>query len=151
MEGSLPLQIDLYTSNAGLKKATFRPSSAFCCRFVEGNPIEEIIYWLKNYAQKRPLPLNFPLDWEGLTDFQRNGLKQLSSIPWGNVQSYGEIAKKLGRKELARAVGMVCRTNPWPLFIPCHRIIASRGKIGGFAYGLPMKELLLEFEGLNAL
>ena len=151
MEGTLPLQIDLFTSNAGLMKAIFRPSSAFCCRFVKGNPIEEIVLWLKSYSQKRPMPLNFPLDWEGLTDFQKKGLKHLSSIPWGHVQFYGEIGEKLGRKGLARAIGMVCRTNPWPLFIPCHRVIASRGKIGGFAYGLPIKELLLEFEGVSAL
>jgi methylated-DNA-[protein]-cysteine S-methyltransferase len=149
LEGVLPLQIDLFTTRVGLKRAIITPSTSFSYRFIEGDPLEEIVAWLKAYSLRKPIPLNFPLDQEGLTAFQQHGLKQLCSIPWGKVQSYGEIAKKLGNEQFARAVGSICKKNPWPLFVPCHRVIASGNKLGGFAYGLSMKKLLLEFEGLN--
>jgi methylated-DNA-[protein]-cysteine S-methyltransferase len=141
--------VELFTTQAGLKSATLIPSSSFQCRFADGDYTEAIVEWLRAYALKEPVPLNFPLDFEGMSDFHKKGLGQLSSIPWGKVRSYGQIAEKLGNLGLARAVGSVCRRNPWPLFIPCHRVIAAGNKLGGFAYGLPMKEMLLRFENFS--
>ena len=145
-EGALPLQLDLFTTERGLKQVNLLPSSCFCCRFVEGKPMEEVLAFLKAYSEKKQIPLNFPLDWGNLKDLRRQGLDELLNIGWGKTLSYGEVASRLGSKNLARAVGAICRTNPWPLFIPCHRVIAANNKLGGFAYGPALKQLLLRFE-----
>jgi methylated-DNA-[protein]-cysteine S-methyltransferase len=145
-EGALPLQLDLFTTEQGLREVHLLPSTTFCCRFVEGKPMEEVIAFLKAYSEKKPIPLNFALDWGNLKGLRRRGLGELLNIGWGKTRSYGEIASQLGSKNLARAVGAICRTNPWPFFIPCHRVTAANNKLGGFAYELTLKELLLRFE-----
>ncbi len=65
--------------------------------------------------------------------------------------TYGELAANIGQPKAARAIGMACHHNPYPLFIPCHRVIASGKRLGGFAYDLKMKQLLLNFESLDPI
>jgi O-6-methylguanine DNA methyltransferase len=80
------------------------------------------------------------------TQFQRQVWKAISQIPKGQTRTYGEIASAIGRPRAIRAVANACGKNPVPLFIPCHRVVAANGKIGGFSAGLAWKRLLLQNE-----
>lgn len=73
--------------------------------------------------------------------------RQIARIPYGEVRSYGRIARALRRPQASRAVGQACGRNPVPLVIPCHRVVASNGSLGGFSAGLEIKEKLLHLEG----
>jgi methylated-DNA-[protein]-cysteine S-methyltransferase len=81
------------------------------------------------------------------TAFQQSVWSALRKIPFGATRSYKEIAAETGNAEGARAVGGAVGSNPICLVIPCHRVIASDGSLGGFAFGLPAKRRLLELEG----
>lgn len=91
---------------------------------------------------------NLPLSFEG-TAFQQKVLKHLCHIKPGTVLTYGEIAKATGHPRAARAVGSVCAKNRLPLIIPCHRVVASSGRLGGYSCGLPRKRKLLNLEGVR--
>ena len=80
------------------------------------------------------------------TDFQKKVWKELQKISYGEVKSYSEIAKQIGNKNAQRAVGSACNKNPIMIIIPCHRVISKSGKIGGFEYGVNLKEKLLHLE-----
>ncbi len=88
---------------------------------------------------------DLPLCLEG-TNFQLKVWSELRKIPYGQTASYGEIAKRVGVAGASRAVGTACGRNPLAIVIPCHRVVASGGKIGGFASGLDVKRKLLQVE-----
>lgn len=94
-----------------------------------------------------PLP---PLDLTQGTAFQQSVWHALQAIAAGQTRSYGEVAAALGRPKAARAVGSACGANPIPLLIPCHRVLASGGRLGGFSGGLEWKRRLLHAEGRRA-
>jgi methylated-DNA-[protein]-cysteine S-methyltransferase len=77
-------------------------------------------------------------------------LGAVARIPYGETRSYGEIARAVGSPRAARAVGQAVGSNPLPLLIPCHRVLAAGGRIGGFGGGLPWKRFLLGLEGVAA-
>ncbi|HEX5138548.1 MAG TPA: methylated-DNA--[protein]-cysteine S-methyltransferase [Planctomycetota bacterium] len=77
-------------------------------------------------------------------------LAAVARIPFGETRSYGEIAAAVGSPKAARAVGQAVGSNPLPLLIPCHRVLAAEGRIGGFGGGLPWKRFLLGLEGISA-
>ncbi|MEW6522583.1 MAG: methylated-DNA--[protein]-cysteine S-methyltransferase [Bacillota bacterium] len=88
----------------------------------------------------------------GPSGFQRRALEAMARIPRGQVISYAGLARAAGNPRAARAAGGACRSNPVPLVIPCHRVIASSGDLGGFAGGrraLTLKTALLEREGVT--
>jgi len=85
----------------------------------------------------------------GTSPFYKKVLGEVSKIPYGRTTSYSEIAQKLNNPKAARAVGSANARNPLPIIIPCHRIVAKNGKLGGYAGGLIMKKYLLEFERNN--
>jgi len=68
------------------------------------------------------------------------------TVPYGRTVAYGELAKRCGNPKAARAVGMANHRNPLPIFIPCHRVVAAGGALGGYGGGLPLKEALLKLE-----
>lgn len=82
--------------------------------------------------------------------FTGDVLKALDAIPYGETRSYGEIARAVGRRGAARAVGQAVGSNPLPIVIPCHRVLASGGRLGGFGAGPAWKRLLLSVEGIRA-
>lgn len=98
------------------------------------------------FAGRKPLPRNLN-NVRGGTAFQRKVWKAIARIPFGKVKSYGEIAREIGSPGAARAVGAACGANPLPLFVPCHRVVASNGELGGFSGGLGVKKKLLRLEG----
>ncbi len=89
------------------------------------------------------------LDLKQCTSFQRTILAACFRIPRGRVCSYGALAKVAGVPKGARAAGTVMATNPFPLVIPCHRVVRSDGALGGFGGGLAMKRALLAGEGVH--
>jgi len=104
---------------------------------------------LRKYAAGKPVRWNAPLDLSTGTDFQRKVWHVLTKIPPGETRSYGWVAKQIGKPDASRAVGMACGANPVPIIIPCHRVIAGDGSLGGFGGGLTMKRRLLQVEGLS--
>ena len=89
-----------------------------------------------------------PLDLSAGTEFQRAVWEAMKTIPTGATQSYGQIAAMIGRPKAVRAVGQACGANPIPVLIPCHRVLAAHGRLGGFSGGLDWKLKLLAREGL---
>jgi len=75
--------------------------------------------------------------------------KKLLDVPKGQITTYGELAKAVGLKNGQRVVGRVMNKNPYPVIIPCHRVVMSTGKIGGYAYGEHIKMKLLNDEGIQ--
>ena len=74
--------------------------------------------------------------------------KKLLEVPKGKITTYGELAKAVGLKNGQRAVGKIMNKNPYPVIIPCHRVVKSDGKVGGYAYGEEIKSDMLTREGI---
>ncbi|MEK0346489.1 MAG: MGMT family protein [Nitrosopumilus sp.] len=75
--------------------------------------------------------------------------KKLLEVPKGQITTYGELAKAVGLKNGQRTVGKIMNKNPYPVIVPCHRVVMSTGKIGGYAYGEQIKINLLNDEGIQ--
>lgn len=99
---------------------------------------------LEYFAGKR-LQFDLPLRWQG-TEFQIRIWQELIRVPFGQTPNYGTIAERIGAPNASRAVGMANGRNRLPLLVPCHRIVAAAGKIGGFTGGLGLKKRLLAHE-----
>ena len=104
---------------------------------------------LKTYLAGKPVKFNCRLNLSAGTPFQQKVWRAMLAIPRGETRSYAWIAKKIGRPNATRAVGAACGTNPVPIVVPCHRVIASDGSLGGFGGGLALKKKLLRFEGVS--
>ena len=104
---------------------------------------------LKEYMARERETFDLLLDLEGVTDFQSEVYTQLMAVQYGHVVTYGDLARQVGRPELARAVGQAVGANPVPIIIPCHRVVAADGKLGGFSGGLANKVSLLRVEGIE--
>jgi O-6-methylguanine DNA methyltransferase len=100
------------------------------------------------YLNGQRTTFDLPIDWSGMTDFQRRVRQAVMAIPAGQTASYGEIAAQVGRPAAARAVGQVNATNPLILVVPCHRVVASDGSLTGYGGigGLQAKHWLLALE-----
>jgi AraC family transcriptional regulator of adaptative response/methylated-DNA-[protein]-cysteine methyltransferase len=90
-----------------------------------------------------------PLDLLSGTDFQRCVWNELRKISTGESRTYGELAHAIGKPKAVRAVGGACGANPIPVFLPCHRVLAANGKLGGFSSGLEWKKKMLKREGIG--
>lgn len=99
------------------------------------------------YFAGRRRAFSVPVDLEGLTPFTREVLAATARIPYGQVASYGAIAARIGRPAACRAVGNALGANPVPIIVPCHRVLATGGGIGGFGGGVHLKRRLLAVEG----
>ena len=91
---------------------------------------------------------DLPLD-PGGTDFQRRVWRALLDIPYGKAISYKELARRVDRPKGFQAVGQANGKNPLPILIPCHRVIAADGSLGGYSAGLDRKGFLLDLEGIS--
>ena len=111
-------------------------------------PLIPAINALEGYFSGETEPLSHALDLQG-TPFQLTVWSALREIPPGKVATYGEIAAEIGKPRAARAVGQACGSNKVVLFVPCHRVVAAQGKLGGFGGGLKLKEALLRHEGVE--
>jgi methylated-DNA-[protein]-cysteine S-methyltransferase len=105
---------------------------------------------LKEYFNCERHEFDLPLDLRG-TDFQQGVWKELRKIPYGRTISYKDLAIKMGGETKTRAVGQANALNPVPIIVPCHRVINTGGKLGGYSGGMEIKEKLLELEGKLSL
>lgn len=108
-------------------------------------PNREAIRQVLEYLEGKRTEFALALDLRG-TPFQRAVWEALCAIPYGETRSYGEVARAVGDPGAARAVGLANGANPVPLVVPCHRVIQSGGKIGGYGGGLELKRRLLAME-----
>lgn len=139
-----PLHATFYTDHRSITRIILKTAEQFSCTIV-GERLT-ILEWMEGYLQGKSLPL--PLSLSSLSSFTQKRLTAIRSTPFGEVRSYGEIATLAGCEKGARAIGNVCNKNPFPLVIPCHLVIQGNESLGGFAYPLQMKELLLNYESL---
>ena len=96
-----------------------------------------------------PMPeeiLSLPFAWQRVSSFDRNILESTARIPAGETATYGEVAARAGKPGAARATGGTLGRNPWPVLLPCHRVVGADGSLTGFGLGLPAKKALLAFE-----
>jgi AraC family transcriptional regulator of adaptative response/methylated-DNA-[protein]-cysteine methyltransferase len=97
----------------------------------------------------KDLDEKMPLDLVG-TPFQVAVWKEMLRIPAGRVASYADVARNIGRPKAFRAVAQACGANPVPVVVPCHRVVASGGKLGGYTGGIDKKLFLLSAEGVTS-
>ncbi len=102
------------------------------------------------YFEGKLHEFDLPLDWRLSSGFRRRALRAIDRIPYGKTRSYTQIARSAGNERAVRAAGTACGANPIPIVVPCHRVLRSGGALGGYGGGLPMKEGLLEIEGVLA-
>jgi methylated-DNA-[protein]-cysteine S-methyltransferase len=100
------------------------------------------------YFEGRLDSFDLPLDWQLSEGFRLRILHAIAAIPYGETRTYTEMATTAGNERAVRAAGTACGRNPLPLVVPCHRVLRSGGALGGYGGGLPMKQGLLELEGV---
>lgn len=114
--------------------------------------VDAAIDRIEDYAAGEAVDFaDIPLDLGGISDFNRRAYALLLAIGWGQTTTYGALAREMGDVTLSRAVGAAMGANPIPLIIPCHRVLASDGKPGGFSApgGAESKLRMLELEGVS--
>ena len=111
---------------------------------------------LQSYFRGENMSVNYDvchspgIDWSWATPFQKRVLETVCKIPWGKSMTYGEVALRIGLPRGARAVGGALAANRIPIIIPCHRVIAYNGRLGGFTgAGTQVKARLLRMEGMD--
>lgn len=105
---------------------------------------------LDEYFAGRRRGFEVPIDWSLLRGYTREVLRRTAEIPFGQASSYAEIALRAGSPRGWRAAGNALGANPMPIVVPCHRVLASGGGIGGYTGGLERKRFLLALEGVEA-
>jgi methylated-DNA-[protein]-cysteine S-methyltransferase len=102
---------------------------------------------LDEYFAGRRREFDLPLDWALVGAFGREVLGRTARIPYGEVETYGDVAREIGRPRAARATGNALGANPLPIVVPCHRVVRAGGVIGHYAGGRERKVKLLALEG----
>jgi methylated-DNA-[protein]-cysteine S-methyltransferase len=147
--------IYLALSDVGLCRLDFnQPEASFLARLdplarAERDPraLGRIEAQLAEYFSGKRRVFDVPVDWRQVKPFQRNVLEAALRIPPGSWQTYHEIASAIGQPKASRAVGQALARNPVAIIVPCHRVLASDGGLGGYAGGLDRKRTLLQMEG----
>ena len=117
---------------------------------ADGHPTLRVaLHQLDQYFNRKRERFHLRLDFSGATQFQRHIFERLIEIPYGRIASYGDIADEMGVAGAARAVGQAVGANPLPIVVPCHRVVRSDGRLGGYSGGLRRKVALLAIEGVD--
>ena len=144
--------LKLVASERGLAAILWENDSRHFCHLEdaaedESHPVlAETSRQLGDYFARRLKAFSLPLAFEG-TPFQRDVWNALLTIPHGEMRSYADIARQIGRPSAVRAVGAANGRNPISIVAPCHRVVGSNGALTGFAGGLDAKAYLLALEG----
>jgi methylated-DNA-[protein]-cysteine S-methyltransferase len=149
------------TTDAGLVRVSFRRSeAAFAAELrrrlggaVVKSPAKTkaVVHQLTDYFAGKRRAFEVATDWRLVTPFQQRVLQATAQVPAGTVVSYGDIARRIGQPRGSRAVGQALGHNPMPIIVPCHRVVASGGRLGGYTGGLAIKKKLLRLEGALAV
>ncbi|MFN3455135.1 MAG: methylated-DNA--[protein]-cysteine S-methyltransferase [Pseudobdellovibrio sp.] len=115
---------------------------------AESKMLDKVVMQINEYLSGTRKKFDLILELEG-TEFQKRVWTELQRIPYGKTCSYKDLAKKLNDQNASRAVGTANGKNPISLIVPCHRVIASDGTLGGYAGGLEIKHKLLSLEKIN--
>ena len=107
--------------------------------------VDKVTQELGEYFAGKRREFSLPVELRG-TDFQRAVWREIAAIPYGATLTYAEVARSAGRANAVRAAGSATGANPIPILVPCHRVIAAHGKLGGFSGGLDAKRRLLALE-----
>ena len=110
------------------------------------SPLDGVRRELDEYFAGQRRAFDLPLDLR-VAPFHEQVLRELALVPYGQVDTYGHLAAKVGRPKAARAVGTVMNRNPLAIVLPCHRIVGANGSLTGYAGGLDVKRALLALEG----
>jgi methylated-DNA-[protein]-cysteine S-methyltransferase len=141
--------LTLAVGDEGLREIRFphsgQPAAPDPSWAEDSSSAADLIRQLRAYFAGELETFDLPLAPRG-TPFQQRVWAALCKIPYGETISYGELAKRIGNPNAARAVGLANGSNPIPIVIPCHRVIGSNGKLTGYGGGLPIKEKLLALE-----
>ena len=113
------------------------------------DPFKDIVKQLDQYFKGRPVKFVFKADLPFGTSFQKAVWKKLAELPPGQLITYGALAREIKRPKAFRAAGQAVGANPLPIIIPCHRVIASSGALGGYTGGIGLKKKLLRIEGIT--
>ena len=118
---------------------------------VGGATVERFATELDEYFRGERRHFDVELDWQLVKGFRRSVLQTLVSVPYGETVSYGELAGMVGNPGAVRAVGSAMAHNPLAIVVPCHRVLASGGRAGGYSApgGLRTKQQLLALEGVE--
>ncbi|UCG86388.1 MAG: methylated-DNA--[protein]-cysteine S-methyltransferase [Gemmatimonadota bacterium] len=115
-----------------------------------GRSQQRVARELKQYLMGERKEFTFPIRAAG-SEFSQRVWRAVQAIPYGETITYGELARRIGNRKAVRAVGTANGRNPLPLVIPCHRVVAAGGKLGGYGGGLQLKHRLLALEAANSL
>lgn len=142
----------LVASERGLQELVFTKSKAPLVKSLKSSKGPEVEFLmqavseLEEYFKGKRTRFDIPLDVQGTT-FQMKVWNQLSKIPYGKTVSYSDVAKRIKNERAVRAVGTANGRNPVSIIVPCHRVIAADGTLGGYGGGLHKKIKLLQLEG----
>ena len=121
------------------KNVTFKPN--------KNKITKETYHQLSQYFDKKLTKFDLPLDTTAYNPFYQSVWQEVCSIPYGRTVSYSHISNALNNPKALRAVGTANGKNPFPIIIPCHRVIGANGKMTGYAFGIEVKKWLLQHEG----
>jgi methylated-DNA-[protein]-cysteine S-methyltransferase len=141
--------MELRLGDKGLRSISFISKPAVQQPSAKDPLTARVIKELDDYFAGKAKRFSVPLDPLEGTSFQHKVWEQLLKIPYGQVRSYGDVAKAVGNPRGARAVGLANKRNCIPIVIPCHRVIRSNGDLGGYDSGIHIKKILLELEGVK--
>lgn len=150
-KSQIPIHVQFHTANGKICHVDLQlHHTPVLCWDIIGNKdaqLEQCIsQWIDDYAAKKASPIALPISLSHLPPYTTQVLTHLKKIPFGKTITYKELAIATGKPLGARAAGNACGRNPLLLIIPCHRIVASNGQLGGFTSGLDIKKLLLAHE-----
>jgi methylated-DNA-[protein]-cysteine S-methyltransferase len=159
LSATLPDEGEVWVGSRGCR-VTVRGRSVVGTRLLEGaallhgaaepSPLlKSALVEVGEYLQGRRRHFSLEIFMDG-PPFYRQVWETLRRVPYGKTLSYGELAAMAGRPGSARAVGSAMRLNPLVLIVPCHRVVGSQGKLGGFSCGTAWKKFLLDLEGRSA-
>ena len=144
-------ELTLYKKDARLLRLDFDDSSLW---LLAESAVRDESQFEAEFAQlteyfagaRRSFELEIQLALPRSESFRTRAQLMMAEIPYGETATYGELAAMVGRAQAARAIGTACATNPLPIVLPCHRVVAANNKLGGYSAGLLRKQYLLELE-----
>jgi methylated-DNA-[protein]-cysteine S-methyltransferase len=143
--GIVKLSLPQPSEKSALDELALGPNAAR----VSFERFDELVSRIREYFKGKQVDFEDKLDTSDGTVFQRSVWSTCRTIPYGQTRTYAWIAEQIGKPRASRAVGSALGKNPIPIIVPCHRVLASDGGLGGFKGGISAKKLLLKLEGIE--